>query len=111
AAKIKGISAHSAVTSVEDLARFVSEPLDEYWASGAENVNILHWARMNRAALPPVRFDCGRDDSLLEENRALNAALLAEGIPHSYEEHEGGHSWDYWQVHVRETLRFFSEIE
>jgi enterochelin esterase-like enzyme len=111
AAKVKGISAHSSVTSIEDLARFVSEPLEEYRASGAENVSILHWARVNRATLPPLRFDCGRDDSLLEENRALHAALLAEGVPHSYEEYDGGHTWDYWQVHVRRTLRFVSEIE
>ena len=111
AAKVKGIAAHSAVTSVEDLAKFVSEPLDEYWTSGAENVDVLHWARVNRATLPPLRMDCGREDQLLESNRALHAALLREGVPHSYEEHDGGHSWDYWQVHIRETLRFFSEIE
>ena len=111
ATKIKGISAHSAVTSVEDLARFLSEPLEEYRTSGEENLSILHWARVNRATLPPIRLDCGRDDSLLESNRALHAALLKEGVPHTYEENDGGHSWDYWQIHVRETLRFFSEIE
>ena len=111
ATKVKGISAHSSVTSVEDLARFVTGPLEEYRASGAENVSILHWARMNRTTLPPLRLDCGREDSLLGENRTLHEALLAECIPHSYEEYDGGHSWDYWQIHVRETLRFFSEIE
>lgn len=111
AAKVKGVSAHSSVTSVDDLARFVCEPLDEYRASGAENVTILHWARTNRAILPPVRFDCGREDSLLKENRALHAALTEDGIPHSYEEYDGGHTWDYWQAHVRETFRFVSEIE
>jgi hypothetical protein len=33
--------------------------------------------------LPLLRLDCGRDDSLLESNRALHEALLKEGIPHS----------------------------
>lgn len=111
AAKVKGISAHSAVTGIEDLEQFVGEPLDEYRHSGPENVNLLHWARKNRAMLPPIRFDCGRDDSLLAANRALHKALSQDGIPHTYEEYDGGHTWEYWQAHVRETFRFISEIE
>ena len=111
AAKVKGISAHSCVTSIEDLERFVREPLDEYRFSGAENVDILHWASANRANLPPIRFDCGTDDSLLDANRTLHTALEEQRIPHTYEEHDGGHTWEYWQTHVRETFRFVSEIE
>jgi len=111
AERVKGISAHSSVTRVEELGRFVNEPLEEYQASGAENVSILHWAATNRAALPPIRFDCGREDSLLEANRELHTALHEQGIPHTYEEFDGGHTWDYWQAHVRETLRFVSRIE
>lgn len=111
ASKVKGISAHSSVTSIEDLERFVSDPLDEYRNSGAENVSILHWVRENRAMLPPIRFDCGLEDSLLEANRTLHAALHEEEIPHTYEEYDGGHTWKYWQNHLRETYRFVSEIE
>lgn len=111
AAKVKGISAHSSVTKVEDLEGIVSAPLEEYRASGEENVSIPHWAKVNRAVLPPIRFDCGRDDSLLESNRALHTALREQKIPHAYEEHEGGHTWEYWRAHVRRTFRFVSEIE
>lgn len=111
ASRVKGISAHSSVTSVDDLERFVREPLDEYQFSGAENVSILHWAKANRTKLPPIRFDCGTDDSLLEANRALHTALEEQRIPHTYEERDGGHTWEYWQAHVRETFRFVSEIE
>jgi enterochelin esterase-like enzyme len=111
AAKVKSISAHSAVTRVADLAQFVTEPISEYLAAGEQDTDILHWVRENRAILPPLRFDCGREDSLLEANRVLHAALLEQGVPHSYEEHDGGHTWDYWQRHVRSTLRFVSEVE
>ena len=111
ASRVKGISAHSAVTRIEDLKDFVSEPLDEYLCSGAKNVDILHWAKGNRSLLPPLRFDCGREDSLLESNRALHTALSENEIPHTYEEYDGGHTWEYWQTHVRRTLRFVSEIE
>lgn len=109
-AKVKGISAHSSVTSIDDLERFVREPLDAYRFSGAENVSILHWARANRANLPPIRFDCGKEDSLLESNRALHTALRERKIPHTYEEHDGGHTWEYWQAQIRETFRFVSNI-
>jgi enterochelin esterase-like enzyme len=111
APKVKGISAHSAVTRLEDLKAFVSDPIGEYLASGAENTDIAYWAQTNRAMLPPIRFDCGREDSLLASNQALHANLLVHKIPHIYEENEGGHTWDYWQTHVRSTLRFVSEIE
>lgn len=109
--RVKGIAAHSAVTTLEDLAAFVIEPLEEYRFSGRENTEILRWAKTNRAQLPPIRFDCGREDSLLDANRALHANLLEQGIPHIYEEHDGAHSWEYWQTHVRATLAFVSAIE
>lgn len=108
--RIAGISAHSAVTCVGDLEPFVRDPGMAYLYSGVENVNILHWAERNRSTLPPLRFDCGREDSLLASNRALHAALLALEIPHVYEEHEGGHTWEYWKMHVRSTLRFVSGL-
>jgi enterochelin esterase-like enzyme len=111
ARRVKGISAHSAVTRLEDLAPFVGEPLDEYCTSGRENTEIAHWAKTNAAFLPPIRFDCGREDSLLEANRKLHATLLEQGIAHTYEEYEGGHTWGYWQTHFRSTLRFISRIE
>lgn len=111
AAKVKGISAHSAVTRIRDLRMFVQEPIEEYLAAGETDADILHWARKNRDLLPPLRFDCGLDDSLLEGNRALHQALESEGIPHTYEEHSGGHTWEYWQEHVRATLRFVSAID
>ncbi|MGD0913354.1 MAG: alpha/beta fold hydrolase [Terracidiphilus sp.] len=111
ASKVKGISAHSAVTRLEDLAPFVGEMLDEYRTSGRENTEIAHWAKTNRAILPPIRFDCGREDSLIDSNRNLHAMLLEQGIAHTWEENDGGHTWEYWQTHVRSTLRFFSAIE
>jgi putative tributyrin esterase len=111
AGKVKGISAHSSVTRLEDLMPFVSEPIDSYLISGRENTEIAHWAKANRAVLPPIRFDCGREDSLLDSNRRLHATLLQQGIAHTYEENDGGHTWEYWQTHVRSTLRFFSAIE
>jgi enterochelin esterase-like enzyme len=109
--RVAGVSAHSSVTFIEQLQDFVQEPIREYLWSGAENVNIMHWARLSRGQIPPLRFDCGKEDSLLPGNRALHEALIKSGIEHVYEEFEGGHTWDYWRTNLLRTLRFMSTIE
>ena len=108
AARVKGISAHSSVTHPDQLARFTEEPV---WADGESprpDWDVLYWMKAHKEKLPPLRFDCGAGDDLIEENRQLHRDLEANGIPHQYFEFEGGHSWPYWREHVRDTLLFFS---
>jgi putative tributyrin esterase len=110
ASRVAGISAHSAVTRLADLRGFVEDSIGEDLAAERSDARIFWWMRRNRAGLPPIRFDCGTEDSLLAGNRALHAAMLRARIPHDYEEHPGGHDWAYWQQQVRRTLRFVSSI-
>lgn len=99
------ISAHSAITEMGDLAGFVEEPIGVYeQCAPAEEMTALYWLERNKDRLPPLRFDCGREDPLLASNRALHVALEAQGIAHGYEEFAGGHTWPYWQQHLEETL-------
>ena len=106
AARVSGISAHSSITDLEQMRHFVDEQLDGYADAGDENADVLFWMRKNRACLPPIRFDCGNADLLVEDNRRLHRNMVAEGIAHRYEEYPGGHTWQYWQEHVEETLLF-----
>jgi len=55
---------------------------------------------------PAMRIDCGVDDGLLGSNRAFRDHLAKLGIPHEYAEFPGAHSWDYWDAHVQEAIRF-----
>jgi len=110
ASRVAGISAHSAVTRLADLRGFVQDSIAEDLAEERSDARILYWMRQNRLRLPPIRFDCGTEDSLLAGNRELHASLLRARIPHEYAEHPGGHDWAYWQQHVRTTLRFVSQI-
>lgn len=110
AARVAGISAHSPVTSLADLREYVQDPASAYRAAGKRDAEVLYWMWRNRADLPPIRFDCGTEDALLESNRALHTALEKARIPHVYEEAPGGHDWPYWKKQVRSTLRFVSEI-
>jgi S-formylglutathione hydrolase FrmB len=61
-------------------------------------------------SLPEIAFDCGVDDQLIDQNRAFDAHLTKLGIPHIYNEHPGGHTWDYWNEHVQTALRQHARI-
>jgi len=106
AAKVAGVSAHSAITRIAEMAQFAEEPLSCHAAENGDELDPLHWIKKHRDRLPPIRFDCGVDDPLLAGNRLLHQALVEEGIEHSYEEFPGGHEWPYWEAHVERTILF-----
>jgi putative tributyrin esterase len=108
--RVAGISAHSSVTNVAQLSRFIPYPPSAFLYAGENDTDLLHWAKANQAHLPPIRFDCGLEDSLLDDNRELHRNLEAMGVPHEYEEFPGGHDWDYWTNHVGKTLTFCTQI-
>ena len=108
--RFRGISAHSAVTTLGRLDEVIEERLDALPGFGQPDGTALHWMESNASRLPPLRFDCGTDDQLLPGNRALHAALEARGIEHQYEEYAGGHDWPYWRLHLADTLRFFDAL-
>jgi len=70
--------------------------------------DLLKHARAARVSgvLPRLRIDCGASDPLLQDNRDFRAALQELNVPHEYEEFPGGHDWDYWDLHVRDALKF-----
>lgn len=69
---------------------------------------LLH--TLPRPSLPRLTLDCGVDDFLLEANRSFHRHLEAIDFPHAYLEHEGAHTWEYWDLHVRAALRQHAEM-
>ena len=55
-------------------------------------------------------LDCGVDDPFIGINRILHQKMITQGIPHTYIERPGGHSWLYWTNAVKYHLLFFQEI-
>ncbi|CCH52164.1 putative esterase [Fibrisoma limi BUZ 3] len=108
--RFKAISGLSSITDLKQIKLFVEEPLVAYQQATSEDESVLSLMRLNRDRLPPIRFDCGRDDLLIDYNRELHQALLDDKIPHQYEEFDGGHEWTYWETHLVETLLFFNEV-
>ena len=109
--KFSGISAHSAVTSLEDLQQFIENPISDYQCEYEQEDNLLHWLNKSKQSLPPIRLDCGKDDSLYSSNKTLVNAMSQLNIPHQFETFQGGHEWPYWHRNVIKTFRFFHELE
>lgn len=106
--RYRAIAAHSAVTHFDQLQIFVEEAPDTYERPTVEG-SVIAAMKAVREELPPIRFDCGLDDELLEFNRTLHREMLEAGIEHEYEEHPGGHEWPYWTDHIEDSLRFFAD--
>ncbi len=110
ASRTLGISAHSSVTDLAQLSRFIPYPPETFLFAGERDISLLHWAETNRSHLPPLRFDCGTEDPLIEDNRRLHQELTKLDVSHKYEEFPGNHDWPYWTEHVRSTLAFCKDV-
>jgi enterochelin esterase-like enzyme len=100
----KAFSGHSSITSIDTMKPFVEEDI-----AGLDPVPLIDLLLQQRGALPPFRFDCGREDDLAPANALLHRQLEEAGIAHEYAEHPGGHSWDYWREHLKDSLVFFAK--
>ncbi|HEY9560555.1 MAG TPA: alpha/beta hydrolase-fold protein [Anseongella sp.] len=107
--RFKGISAHSAITSLSQMKLFVEEDLNHYHQPQPTDEDVFQTFLKFRNQLPPLRFDCGAGDQLIEFNRTLHQQLTGQQVPHTYEEFPGGHEWSYWECHVGRSIRFFAD--
>lgn len=105
--RFRAIAGLSSITELSQLSQFVEEPLDYYRQPNRSDESVLAPMLANRSLLPPIRFDCGLSDQLLEPNRLLHQTLLQQAIPHTYVEYPGGHEWAYWEEHIADVLLFF----
>ncbi|HYH55921.1 MAG TPA: alpha/beta hydrolase-fold protein, partial [Anseongella sp.] len=107
--RFSGISAHSSITSLDQMQLFAEEALHHYRQESRAGEDVFATIRQYREHLPPLRFDCGTSDRLIGHNRTLHRQLAGQGIAHEYEEFPGGHEWSYWEEHVRRSLLFFAK--
>ena len=108
--RFAGISAHSSITNLEQMKLFAEEDLANYAQADKTEEDVFETIKKNISYLPRLRFDCGKDDLLIEQNRLLHQQLENENIQHIYEEFDGVHEWPYWIEHVRASLKFFGSL-
>lgn len=109
--RYKAISGHSSITNTNQMHLFVEENESLYNQQNKLEEDVFEIMLHNKENLPAVRFDCGKDDLLIEHNRALHEKLEADKIDHEYQEFNGAHEWPYWQEHIKDTLLFFNSIK
>jgi enterochelin esterase-like enzyme len=106
--RFSGMSALSSITSLPQMKLFVQERLKSYMQENVVDEDLLATFMNYREQLPPMRFDCGTTDLLIDHNRELHKKMEKEGIPHIYEESPGSHEWPYWSEHIITSLKFFA---
>jgi putative tributyrin esterase len=107
--KFKGISGHSSITNLVQMKLFIEEGLSNFVQEDQIDNDVFKTFLQYRVHLPPIRFDCGSSDQLIEYNRKLHRQMQQDGIEHVYEEHAGAHEWSYWAEHIGQSLRFFAK--
>lgn len=107
--RFKAISAHSSITEPAQMRGFVEEAESQFDLAEENPLQVLACLKMNAHRLPPLRFDCGIGDPLIEHNRHLHAELDRARIKHTYQEFPGAHEWAYWHEHLADSLRFFAK--
>jgi S-formylglutathione hydrolase FrmB len=99
------IWAHSsAIRTAEDLQQWIDQG---YFPPDTDVHDLDCYAlvkKLDRLTMPRLSFDCGTEDFLIEHNRHFHAFLEEHKVPHTYNEHPGAHTWDYWDTHVQEAL-------
>ncbi|MGB5263418.1 MAG: alpha/beta hydrolase-fold protein [Lutimonas sp.] len=108
--KYKAFSGHSSITNKNQMHLFVEEDEDNYSQFNKNDEDVFQLMLLNKSKLTPFRFDCGKNDLLIEYNRTLHKRLTDNNISHIYDEFEGIHEWSYWQEHIIDTLLFFNTI-
>jgi S-formylglutathione hydrolase FrmB len=79
------------------------------WWSRDPSRKARRLAQRDRDSLPALMIDVGVDDRLaVDQTRAFHHELQALRIPHVYAEWPGDHSWAYWTLHARESLRWIA---
>lgn len=107
--RFKAISAHSSITEPAQMRGFVEEAESQFDLAEENPLQVLACLKMNAHRLPPLRFDCGIGDPLIEHNRHLHAELDRARIKHTYQEFPSAHEWAYWHEHLADSLRFFAK--
>jgi S-formylglutathione hydrolase FrmB len=74
------------------------------WRARDPLTRVRHVLATQPARMPAMFMDVGQDDPFVDQNRAFDAELTALGVPHVFREWPGTHNWDYWRVHVAQSL-------
>ena len=94
----------SSITALDQMALFGLDPLPG--VAGPTDRSIVAAIDARSSAPPRLHLACGRDDLLIEHNRALHQALDDRAVAHEWIEDDGEHEWGYWRRRLPAALEF-----
>jgi S-formylglutathione hydrolase FrmB len=101
--KFFSVYAHSSLLPTQ---KELNEWFPDLDSATLADLDCYRWAeQITPAQLPTLSFDCGTEDGLLKNSRLFHAHLEKLGLPHTYLEYPGGHTWDYWNQHLQTALQ------
>lgn len=106
--RFRAVAGHSSITNIQQMKLFVEEDLENYSQEDETNEDVFKTIISSRKPVPPIYFDCGNTDLLIDYNRELHNKLTNANIAHIYCEYPGAHEWAYWEKNVKESLLFFA---
>jgi len=98
-------------TTVESVAlafhKIFGDPYNKkHW----ENNNPFSLLNKKRSNLNVALYlDCGKDDRIFHLSEDMHKFLNEKSIQHVYNIFEGEHSWDYWRIHIKDSLLFLND--
>ena len=91
----------------EQELRMIFGQLDDFDAHPA---NLMKLIEKKITPMPKLYACCGTDDFLYEHNVAFNQKCQQLGIPLTYEEGQGAHTWEYWDKWIQRVLQWINEV-
>ena len=55
---------------------------------------------------PKLYMWCGTEDTLIDINKKYDEHITSLGVPHLFEYSEGDHSWKWWDMHIKDGLKY-----
>ena len=56
--------------------------------------------------IPSIFMACGKQDFLIEENRAFHKFLIDNNVNTYYEETDGEHNWEFWSRYLEPSIKW-----
>ena len=105
----RSITSHSGFFDVRGLSELF-QPVYDHALGSPERIRannpIEYVEDIPAEEMPALLFDCGTEDFLYQGNVAFAERLKELGLPHTYREHPGAHTWEYWSEHLVDQLVF-----
>jgi S-formylglutathione hydrolase FrmB len=84
---------------------------DAFYASENYLPNAFDKLKNSGKPIPKMYMCCGKQDFVYEANIEFRNHILKSGTDLVYEEEDGQHTWDFWNMMMPRVLKFFGLLD